>query len=347
MHSGSRAERYAVITLPFIPFSGTGGEALSSTGVVVGGVARADGSVALAEWRAGGLHELGVPPGLPGQGFDRPRVFGINGAGTIVGTVHTSAGDLPSRAFICHHGRLTVLPLAAPDNLGGAAIGINGRGDVVGYDHTRRNTLTGWLWSNGAYSGLPVSGTSTAALGINAGGTIIGNRTLSFTRRLLTGRLRCTGQRGYVLRDGRAEHLNGFVYAINDAGDAVGGSISQGEPMATVFRNGVTTVILNLPSYAVGINSSAEVVGFYQPAGNSPRRLLIWSANSGAFDLTPEGYRSAEAAAINDRGEVLGFGETRSGTRQYILLRPDPDGILVPKALAAPPAAGRTPADRP
>src|SRR5579863_284701 len=234
MNLALAAERYAVTPLPFIPFSGTGGEALSNSGVVAGGIANADGSVSLAKWCDGELTELGVPPGVPNPDFNRPRVFGIDDSGTIVGTIHTPAGDLPSRSFIHDRGEFTVLPLAHPTDLGSAAIGINRRGEVVGYDHAPGNKLTGWLWSNGVYSGLPVSGTSTTALGINSSGTIIGNRTLSFVRRLLTGQLSCTGERGYVLSHGTTEHLDGFVYAINDAGEAAGGSTAGGKSMATV-----------------------------------------------------------------------------------------------------------------
>jgi uncharacterized membrane protein len=333
MHCRLAAERYEVTPLPFIAFSNTGGEALSSSGVVAGGIARADGSVSLATWSKGVLTDLGVPPGLPSHDFNRPRVFGINAGGMIVGTIHTSAGELPSRWFIYDCGDFAVLPLADPTDLGGAAIGINKRGEVVGYDHTSRRTVIGWRWWNGVYSSLPVWGTSTAALGINSSGTIIGNRTLSFTRRLLSGRIGCRGQRGYVLSPGRTQHLNGFVYAINDLGEAAGGSTINGKAFAAVFRNGIATVILDLPSSAVGINSSGDVVGSYQPAGYDRRHLFIWDTNSGAFDLTPEGYVSAEAAAINDRGEVLGFGQTVSGKSQYFLLAPDPGGLLTPRAV--------------
>jgi len=340
MNSRFAAERYDVTPLPFIPFSNTGGEALSNNGVVVGGIGNSDGSVSLAEWSNGVLTNLGVPPGLPSQEFNLPRVFGINDCGTVVGTIHTSAGDLPSRWFIYDRGRFTVLPLADPTDLGGAAIGINNRGEVVGYDHTSSNRVIGWLWSNGAYSSLPVSGTSTAALGINSSGIIIGNRRLRFIRRLFTGQLRCKGERGYVLSRGTTQYLNGFVYAINDSGEAAGGSISDGQAMATVFKNGIATVIVSLPSHAVGINSAASVVGSYQPAGYNRRHLFRWSANSGAFDLTPDGYRSAEAAAINGRGDILGFGETVSGKSQYFLLTPDPNGGLTPKALITAPLAG-------
>jgi len=341
MSSGLSAERYDVVSLPFIPFSDTGGEALSDRGVVAGGIANPDGSVSLAAWSEGVLTDLGVPPGLPSPDFSKPRVFGINNAGTIVGTVHTSAGELPSRWFIHDGGRFTVLPLADATDRGGAAIGINDRGQVVGYNRTSSNRLRGWLWSAGAYSRLPVPGTNTAALGINASGTIIGNRSFRFMRRVLTGRFGYRGERGYVLSHGAPQYLTGFVYAINDAGEAAGGSTANGKPRATVFKNGSATVILGLPSYAVGINSSALVVGYYHAAGPNRRHLFAWSAHAGAFDLTPEGYASAEAAAVNDRGDVLGFGETLSGENKYFLLRPEPGGALAPKALTTEAALGR------
>jgi uncharacterized membrane protein len=347
MNSCFAAERYAFTPLPFIPFSNTGGEALNNNGVVVGGIANSDGSVSLAEWSKGVLTNLGVPPGLPSRDFNIPRVFGINDCGAVVGTIRTSAGDIPSRWFIYDRGRFTVLPLADPTDLGGAAIGINNRGEVVGYDHTSSNRVIGWLWSNGAYSRLPVSGSSTAALGINASGTIIGNRRLRLIRRLLTGQLRSKGERGYVLSNGtaqsplgtsplpRLQYLTGFVYAINEQGEAAGGSVSDGQTMPTVFKNGIATVILGLPGFAVGINSAASVVGSYLPAGNSRKHLFRWSADAGAFDLTPDGYHYAEPAAINNRGDILGFGETVSGKSEYFLLTPAPNGELTPKALIA------------
>jgi len=328
----TRSERYAVTPLPFIPFSGTGGEALNQQGVVAGGIAHPDGSVCVAEWSNGVLSRVGVPPGVPSLEFNRPRVFGINSSRVIVGTVHTPAGDLPSRAFICDRGRFIVLPLADPTDLGGAAIGINTRGEVVGYDHTSSHTTTGWLWRNGVYSRLPVAGINTAALGINSTGTIIGNRSLGLIRRILTAQFSRRIEWGYVVSD-RTRYLPGFVYAINDLGEAAGGWRSNGEARAAVFTNGAARVIVTMPSSAVGINSSAHVVGSYAPAHDTQRRLFIWSANSGAFDLTPDWYRSAQAAAINDRGDVLGFGETVGGKSEYFLLTPDVQGAVAPKAL--------------
>jgi len=329
--SRSAVSRYDVTPLPLIPFSDTGGEALSGSGVVAGGITNPDGSVSLGIWSEGVLTNLGMAPGLPSRDFNRPRVFGINNSGVIVGTVHTPAGDLPSRWFRYERGHFAVLPLADATDIGGAAIGINDDGEVVGYDRTSSNRVIGWLWSKGVYTRLPVSGANTAALAINRRGTIIGNRSLGSVRRLLAGQWRRTRESGYVLDHGAVHYLSGFVYAINEKDEAVGGSSPREEAMATIFRKGIGEVILELPGAAVGINASADVVGYYQPAGQSRRHLFFWNASSGAFDLTPEGYRSAQAAAINDRGDILGFGETESGKGQYFLLRPDPNGVLTPK----------------
>ncbi len=340
IHDPLAARRYRVTPLPFMPFSNTGGEALNDRGAVAGGIANSDGSISLALWADGVLTDLGAPPGTPSRDFDRFRVFGMNSAGAIVGTVHTAAGDLPSRWFIYDRGRFTVLPLADPTDRGGGAIGINVHGEVVGYHHTARNTQTGWRWHEGRYSRLPVTGVHTVALGINASGVIIGNRSLGMARRLLTGRIFDKGERGYVLDQGTVRFLQGFVYAINDRGEAAGGWRTRGASSATVFRDGRSSVIVGSPSHAVGINNATEVVGFYQPAGHEHRRLFIWSEDCGALDLTPAGYRRAEAAAINNRGEVLGFGETPGGRSEYFLLTPSAGGALPGALIDTPPARG-------
>jgi probable HAF family extracellular repeat protein len=270
------------------------------------------------------------------------RPFGINDLGAIVGAVYTSAGELPARAFVHRDGSYTVLPLVHPTDLGGVAIGINDRGQVVGFDRASDHNSQGWLWSDGAYSSLAVSGTNTVAVGINSGGTIVGYRKVRFIRRLLTGQYRRSGEMGYVLSHGTTQYLNGPVHAINDLGVAAGASTSPGhvtanrlrrEATATVFKDGIATPILSLPSAAFGINSAGDIIGSYQAGSGS--RAFIWRSKSGAFDITPSGFRSAVAAAINNRGDVLGYGETASGAAEDFLLTPDPDGELMPKPVSS------------
>ena len=330
------AARYRVTTLPF---TNPDTIALNNDGVVTGEIVNPDASVSLGKWSKGVLTDLGAPAGLP-NGFNRVRPFGINASGVIVGGVYTSAGELPARAFIHRDGSYTVLPLLHSTGLGGVAIGINDRGEVVGFDRTSNHNTQGWLWSDGSYSSLPVSGTNTVAVGINSSGTIVGYRSVNFIQRLLAGQFRRSGQMGYVLSHGTTQYLNGPVHAINDLGVAAGASTSpgremttrwKGQAMATMFKDGVATWILNLPSAAFGINYAGDVIGSYRAESDS--RAFTWNSKSGAFDITPPGYRSAVAAAINDRGDILGYGETVGGASQDFLLTPDPDGELIPKAV--------------
>ena len=330
------AERYGVTTLPFTTPDSI---ALNNDGVVTGGIVNPDGSISLGKWSKGVLTNLGAPPGFP-SGFNRVRPFGINDSGAIVGAIYTSAGELPARAFVHRDGSYTVLPLLHPTDLGGVAIGINDRGEVVGFDRTSNHNTQGWLWSDGAYSSLPVSGTNTVAVGINSSGTVVGYRRVSFIQRLVTGQYRRSGEMGFVLSHGTTQYLTGPVHAINDLGVAAGASTSRGHVMttrlkgeatATVFKDGIATSILSLPSAAFGINSAGDVIGSYRAGSGS--RPFIWSSKSGAFDITPAGYRSAVAAAINNRGDILGYGETASGAPQDFLLTRDPNGELMPKAV--------------
>jgi hypothetical protein len=317
------AQSYDVTALPFTPAS----LALNDAGVVAGGIAEPGGSVSLAEWSQGVLTNLGAPTGLPG-GLDIMQPFGINNGGEIVGTIHGAQGGAPSVSFIYGQGGFTVLPLVNSTDIGAVATGINNGGQVVGYDvmSPSNGGLQPWLWYKDAYSSVPVAASYATALGINASGTIIGNR-------LVDGQ---SGERGYISGGGTTEYLTvGALNAINDAGVAVGVSSSTGtQPQtATVFKNGIATSILSVDSSAFGINSAGDVVGFYQPNGVNGPRVFLWDPHMGALDLTPGGYLFAAPLAINSSGEIVGYGQTTAGVYQDFLLTPDPHGVLTPKPI--------------
>jgi hypothetical protein len=330
------AEPYGVTTLPFtIPDS----LALNNDGVVTGAIVNPDGSISPGKWSKGVLTNLGGAPGLH-SGFNRVRPFGINDSGAIVGGIYTSAGEWPARAFVHRDGSYTVLPLLHPTDVGGVAIGINDRGEVAGFDRISDHNTQGWRWSDGVYTSLPVSGTNTVAVAINSSGTIVGYRKGNFIQRLLTGQFRRSGNMGFVMSHGAAQYFNGPVHAINALGVAAGASTSRHlmtprsnrEATATVFKDGVASSVLSLPSAAFGINYAGNVIGSYRTGSGS--RAFIWSPRFGAFDITPAGYRSAVAAAINNRGDILGYGETASGASEGFLLTPNPNGEL-PKAVSS------------
>jgi hypothetical protein len=319
---------YDVTTLPFTVKTGV---LINNSGLVVGGILNPNGSISLGDWSDGVLTNLGAPSGLPSN-FNVVQPIGMNNAGAIVGAVRTPIGGVPSLAFLYSSGIFTVLPPVNSADSGNLATAINSGGKIVGYDLTAANGTQPWLWSNGAYSSVPVSGISATALGINSSGTILGNRVTNC----------CSGQSGYLSENGTTQYLTGALNALNNAGEATGVSHSVGLPQnAIIFRDGITTSILSVPSSGFGINSAGDVVGFYQPNGFNGPRVFLWEPHLGALDLTPAEYLFAVALAINSSGDIVGYGETTAGAYQDFLLTPDPHGTLTAtELLTSPPPSG-------
>ena len=75
-------------------------------------------------------------------------------------------------------------------------------------------------------------------------------------------------------------------------------------------------------SYAVAINAHNEVVGSYLPSGGDQAAFVY--ANGAMRDLTSlipprSGWTLTAAAAINDRGEIVGTGSYRGQTLGFLL----------------------------
>jgi probable HAF family extracellular repeat protein len=105
------------------------------------------------------------------------------------------------------------------------------------------------------------------------------------------------------------------VYAINDAGVVAGWSGRS----AVIWENGILKVVHHDPngwSVATDVNNLGEVVGFTEAQINiAPQTAWKWSAASG-FQLLPT-LQGNEGIpwGINDRGQVVGYGEsTTSGS---------------------------------
>ena len=64
-------------------------------------------------------------------------------------------------------------------------------------------------------------------------------------------------------------------------------------------------------SYALGINNSGQVVGYYEQFGNL--RPFLWTSALGMQDLGTLGGYSGAANGINSAGEVVGWATTASG----------------------------------
>jgi probable HAF family extracellular repeat protein len=251
----------------------------------------------------------------------------INASGQVVGQ------DGNGNAFLYSNGVL--------QNLGsGDALGINDAGVVVGQLNGE-----GFMYSNGSFQTIGTSGYE--ACGINDSGQVVG--TVNF------------GDDMWIYSNGSFQDLGqGSAYAINASGEVVGsdanvhaflysnGSIhdltllfpsnynGQGCSASAINASGQVVGGYNAGAFlysngalqflgqgaAYGINDSGEIVG----GGNGLAYAFLY-ADGSMQDLNdlinPSlGWTLQQANAINDSGQIVGYGINPSGQQDAFLLTP-------------------------
>lgn len=257
----------------------------------------------------------------------------INDNGQIVGTA-TFANDEGARAFLWDRTN-GMLSLGA---FGFASYGadINSSGQVVGrftdveLVNNSRDKAFIWDLNNGMQSIGTLGGNFSEAQAINDNGQIVGSSTTSFGYQKASLWDEING----ISDLGALGHNASKAFDINDSGQIVGQTrINWSTQHRAAFwdASGSIQDLGALPggySEAYGINVSGQVVG-YSVTDNGPNSgaAIVWDEVNGVRNLNDlvdlaSGWNINTATAINNSGQIVGYGSLDGGDRQAVLLTP-------------------------
>jgi probable HAF family extracellular repeat protein len=252
--------------------------------------------------------------------------YGIDNAGQIVGAAFNSAQN--SHAFLYAGGIMNDLgTLGGPNSY---ATAVNAAGQITGY-----SDLTGsssgdslyhaFLYTGGQLNDLGILSPYTDSNGvqINSSGQIIGG--------LYSTSL---DSNSFLYNNGGMTNLTtvtslAAVTAFNDHGQYTGYKTSG---QSYIYQNGSLTYLGSPDGFDAAmpyaINNSGQIVGALETGGTS-FNAFIWSnglLSNLNSDIEPSsGWTLQEATAINDNGQIVGYGLNPSGDVHGFLLTPVPE----------------------
>jgi formylglycine-generating enzyme len=302
---------------------------INAMGQVVGESNAAGGHDFAFLYSGGTMKSLGALDG------EYSSASGINATGQVAGTTDVAGGE---HAFLYNHGTMTDLGVL-PGGTVSYGHGINATGQVVGICYTNSSSLA-FLYSGGTMENLnnlgspPPGWTLTDAIAINDNGQIAtwgqnpgvtGAHSFLYSGGIFTD----VGTLGGDYTEASGMNNAGQVVGVADLpGDTVGRAFLYSS--GTIADLGTLAAPYNGSSNASGINSSGQVVGFSidDNLPNYPQHAFFYS-NGTMEDLNSlipqsSGWTLQEATAINDTGQIVGYGINPSGQQDAFFLTPIP-----------------------
>jgi probable HAF family extracellular repeat protein len=261
----------------------------------------------------GVFQDLEVLIGVPFSSETDSFAYGINDSGAVVGYyIDFSSGLSPQNAFLYKDGVATDL-----GSFGGyqsVAFAINNNGQIIG--NTTTNDGTEAMFRTFPYSPMNIATDNVGqgvAYGINDLGQIVGECSGGAFRTAPNSPL---NQSTDIIIPIIINVGNARARSVNNAGQVVG---ETGNGIAFLYDNG--DIISIATGRAYDINNFGEIVG---DAGESPFGPFIYDRVNGIRYLNSlipadSGWELLRAKAINDHGQIVGFGDTGYGRRGYLL----------------------------
>jgi hypothetical protein len=232
-------------------------------------------------------------------GWIESRATSVNARGEVAGYGSSATGE---RGFLWSSGELK--ELLPPDADGARAAWINGRGEVAGTAVVGGRNRA-FLYSGGRYVDPTPGWAFSEAVYVAEDGAVTGN-----------------GEFGaYISRDGVPELLPGFTVVVGS--NAAGHLLGSLENDARLFLPGKGYISLNppgaLPGAGVAIPRGLNESGHAALSSIQENSVKGYVYSGGFFIfMTPAGWYSSNAMAINNRSQVAGFGDSPAGRRSFI-----------------------------
>ena len=258
------------------------------------------------------------------------RGMGINDAGKVVGQDGSGSS---ARPFLWENGTMTSLGTLPGFIRSSQALAINNTDEIVGYCNGDNNlpptTSRGFFW-NGSMNELATLGGSTgSAQDINDSGQIVGG---SKTAASSTDHA-CFWDSYTATPTDLTPTGYGFAYGINSTGEVVG--VSGLSPYNAFYWSGSGAIqLLNMTGYSFSwardINDSDIIVGNALASGGQYHAVL-WEGVSTITNLNNQlapgsGWVLEQAYAINNAGQIVGYGDYNTDNYHGYILTPIPPG---------------------
>jgi len=315
-----RAPTYRLVELPLRPL------AISDSGWVTGNTA----DHTAARWSSqSGLEHISLPPE-----FVLSEGTGINSEGDAVGVAFT-ADSSRSVAFLFRQGKTSLLPGEQS-----RADGINDAGEIIGQSKPPGQKAVGPVqWKNDTLLDLKICCAGTARR-INGNSQIIGD---TYDLKGHYHAFLWDTEHGSRLLSTAGEEYSSAL-ALNPRGEVVVRAVPGGLFLYSAGR----FEPIDAPQAAVrGLNKDEVVVGSFGPNPEA-QRAFVWDKAHGLRDLNAliganAGWTLEVATSINDRGEIVGWGDHGETENAGFLLVPLGKS-KIPASRSSSAAPERTPA---
>jgi probable HAF family extracellular repeat protein len=313
----SAAPEYTIIDLGTLGGTSSIATGINDLGEVVGYSSLPNLQDHAFLYSAGQIKDLGT------LGGGNSAAFGINNSSEVVGDSETTVSAELDASTYSNMSLSSLLP-------NGIARGVNDSGQIVGdYSPPGSSGTHAFLFSSGSPSDLgTLGGNNSNAYAINAVGQVVGQSDV-FTSAAQHAFLYSSGN---IFDLGTLGGTNSSAYAINASGQIVGQSDGAGDQNSDAFlySNGTMHDLGDLGggiSLANGINASGQIVGYsYTISGESViHAFTVFDGQM--FDLNSllpasSGWLLVDARAINNEGQIVGWGINPYGQHDAFLLSP-------------------------